>query len=150
VSRPARAMFVLVLVAGVSACGSSGSAESKSAVTRPAKTVPAPEPTTATTVAVNPVTFDQGACRAFASFAEIIEAGGEDGPDAAGQVGGMIVQAQSAESVVSGQMTGSKLLSDLKALEQLAESSQWKPTSTESSTAAFAAVSTDCRAFPTN
>jgi hypothetical protein len=152
-TRLGRAAFVLVLVVGLGACGSSKDATSSEQNANTVRTNPndgtLPQPAPTPTVTISPAEFDQGACRAFVSFDELIRGSGEDGPDAAGQLGGMIVQAESATAGGASQPGASKLLTDLNALVALAKSSTWKPTPAEASTPQFAAVAADCRAFPT-
>jgi hypothetical protein len=100
--------------------------------------------TTAVTVAPNPVSYGQTACRAFISFAGILAGNPEAGQDAAGELGGMVVEATEAVNAGHGAPRWIKLDNDLKALVQVADSAQWPVSTAAARLPQIAAVQSDC------
>jgi hypothetical protein len=152
--RAPLALTALALTVAVAACGSSHSsaslAGSKSSAAAPKAPLPVATTTTTTAPPPTPAELDQGACRAFVSFDEILTNAGDAASEAYGQVGGMIEQAQAAETAAPGQSGAATLLTDLQALSTLITSAQWTGAPAEAATPQVTAVAADCKSFPTN
>jgi hypothetical protein len=151
--------ITLTLVGALSGCGSAHS-NSASAPTTATKapdaqgstersTKSAPSTTTTTVAPLTAAELDQGACRAYLAFYGEVHGSGDQGSDALGVVGGMIQQAQAATQRNVGHAASAKLLADLQSLLAFTQSSQWTGTTADAAAPQFAAVSVDCRAFPT-
>jgi hypothetical protein len=113
-------------------------------ITRRAVPTPSQASTSLSSVKPNPVNFGQDACRDFDSLVGYLAGMPEDGPDAAGQVGGFVVDATQAVDASGGGARWVKLDNDLKALEAVANSKQWPETTAAARLPQTKVVETDC------
>jgi hypothetical protein len=132
---------VIVLLA--SGCGGSG----RSAAPTTVRPVPRPPATTTTLPPPpQPAALAATACRAFVSFFSLVGSTGQDGPDAYGEVGGMVVEAKEAVTASHGAARWKVLEERFTALEAYTASKAWSPTPKAERTAPMLAVAQLCRA----
>ena len=139
--------IALVLVMLVTACGSDNDRTASKPNVQihlvPAKAADSTS-TTVKAAAPDPSSFVRSACRAFGSFDAYIRGSGEDGLDAAGEVGGMVADVNQAISVAGSSTKWGKLDQDLKALQAAAGSKSWPPGPTSARLPQVSVVGSDC------
>ena len=146
---PAKSSDAQPAAAAKPATGGSSSTSGPAATDSASSSSPDPTSTSTTVVTSRALEDAQDACRAFVSFAGILAGVPEDGQDASGQVGGVLVSAGYAVDSGGGAARWTKLDHDLKAVQAVTTSSRWPLSMAAARLPQIAVVQSDCKSIGT-